>query len=232
MTLFLFLKVTGVNHNIKFTVPRAHTLALRLACPMSKPRLMTPHRAQPRVHQSCQVSRLMYCQCVLCSFLLHLVFCDAVWKANISSSFAIMRTDLLSSSLHQSCPPEFPPFVSRRRGIQKSTKNTTFCTEKGVKITIFQSNLKNSWLGFLEFHIWRLFSNRLLIHFFQQTLLCIVAFYMFKRQGSSKLALELAYPCQFESYGHLKYHPSFQLFPAQKFEFLLNRGIKQGQGNC
>ena len=42
----IFLKVTWVNHKIKFPAPRAHTLALRLACPMSKPGLVTPSRAQ------------------------------------------------------------------------------------------------------------------------------------------------------------------------------------------
>ena len=43
---FFFSKVTGVNHKIKFPAPRAHPVALRLACPMSKPGLVTPRRAQ------------------------------------------------------------------------------------------------------------------------------------------------------------------------------------------
>ena len=43
---FFFSKVTGVNHKIKFPAPRAHTVALCLACPMSKPGLVTPRRAQ------------------------------------------------------------------------------------------------------------------------------------------------------------------------------------------
>ena len=57
---FFFSKVTRVNHKVKFPAPRAHILALRLACPMSKPVLVTPHRTVPRGHQPCQVSKLTY----------------------------------------------------------------------------------------------------------------------------------------------------------------------------
>ena len=75
--------------------------------------------------------------------------------------------------------------------IQKSTKNNTFFTEKGVKITVFQSNLKNFWNS--------IFGGRLLIDcsstFFIQYYIVLILSYMLKRQGILKMALELAYFC-------------------------------------
>ena len=47
-----FSKVTGVNHKIKFPAPRAHTLTLRLASPMSKPGLGIPIGHSPGVISS------------------------------------------------------------------------------------------------------------------------------------------------------------------------------------
>ena len=45
----LFSKVTRVNHKITFPTPRAHTMALLLACRMSKPELVTPIWHSPGV---------------------------------------------------------------------------------------------------------------------------------------------------------------------------------------
>ena len=87
---FIISKVTGVNHKIEFPTPRAHILPLRLACPMSKPVLVTPHRAVPRGHMPCQVSRLTYITgaCVHVFFIFSLVI-----ASNMSSTFAILRID-------------------------------------------------------------------------------------------------------------------------------------------
>ena len=71
----------------------------------------------------------------------------------------------------------------------KKKKKNTFCLEKGVEIYVFQSNVKNSWRGFLDFHIWRTFSNRLLIHFFPPILLRFDTVWYVKKAGHFKSGL-------------------------------------------
>ena len=65
-------------------------------------------------------------------------------------------------------------------------KNYTFCHDKGVKIILFQSNQKNSWRGFLGFQIWRTFTKRLHIHFFQPILICCDTLIYAKKAGHFK----------------------------------------------
>ena len=97
MCFFLFFsKVTGVNDKIKFPAPRAHILALRLACPMYKPVLVTPHRAVPMGHQPCQVSRLTYITGTGACVHVFFIFSSVIFvcrASNMSSTFAILRID-------------------------------------------------------------------------------------------------------------------------------------------
>ena len=65
---------------------------------------------------------------------------------------------------------------------KKVQKNITFYAKKGVNITVFQRKLKISWLRFLEFHILRTFSNRLLIHYYHPILLCFDTFLYAERK--------------------------------------------------
>ena len=55
------------------------------------------------------------------------------------------------------------PFLKCPAFLHLGKYKKPLCQEKGVKSALFQSKSKNSWHGFLEFHIWRTFSN---IHFF------------------------------------------------------------------
>ena len=85
--------------------------------------------------------------------------------------------------------------------------------------------------GFLEFHILRTFSNRLDIHLFKSILLYFDTFLYAKMVGHSKNGLRIGVSLLVLKLWPSQIPPFFQLFPAQKCEFLLNRGFKQGYGN-
>ena len=80
----------------------------------------------------------------------------------------------------------------------------------------------------MEFHIWRTFRNRVDIHLFKSILLCFDTFLYAKMAGHSKNGLRIGVSLLVLKLGPSQISPFFQLFPAQKCEFLLNRGFKQG----
>ena len=75
-----------------------------------------------------------------------------------------------------------------------------------------------------------IFGGRLVIDclatFFSRYYFVLILFYKLKRQGISKMALELAYLC----YGHPKYHPFSNFFQLRNLSFCLigasNRGTE------
>ena len=97
---FYFKGKWGQSQRLNFPHPGHTPLASRLACPKSKTGLVTPHRAVPRGHQTCQACTI-YCLCTsLCNYCLLFLFMS-------SSHDMTVRTV-------QFCMPFWSPCISHR----------------------------------------------------------------------------------------------------------------------
>ena len=113
-----FSKVTGVNQKIKFPAPRAHTMALRLACPMFKPELVSPDGQGPGVINPVRSVGLHTTMSSLFLFIFfHLLFLDVCLKElHMSSSFVILRTDCTIEFSAQVLSPCISILCFQKRG--------------------------------------------------------------------------------------------------------------------
>ena len=94
-------------------------MALCFACPMSKTGLVTPHRAYPRGHQSCQVSRLTSALSKLLMFMVSSsspLLCLFAGPPVCQQSLPSWELSIRSSFLCQSYPLVSLSSVSRKQG--------------------------------------------------------------------------------------------------------------------
>ena len=92
---------------------------------------------------------------------------------------------------------------------KKEQKITASAQIRVIKFLFFKATQKTPGADFWN----SIFGGCLVIDclftFFIQYYFDLILFHMLKRQGISKMALELAYLCKFGSYGHFKYNPFF-----------------------